>query len=348
MEIPVEAPRTKADKDKAADQAISAIEKAYGKGSVFTSHRNAGIQMPHIATGIWTLDNFVLGVGGAPRGRICEFYGPESSGKTTLALQIIGQAQRAGGRGALIDAENAHDPQWAEINGVNTRELLVSQPDTGEEGLTICQYLVESGAFDVIVIDSVAALVPKSELEGDIGDSLPGLQARMMSQAMRILSGKVRKSQAVVIFINQIREKIGVQFGSPETTAGGRALKFYASVRLDIRKIATLKDGTEGVPYGNRVKVLAKKNKVGCPYRKMEVDLLFDRGFNVHGDLLDSASSSGIIEKSGAWYSFQNERMGQGRINAIEALMNNGEWELAIRKALQEQRDKELAAVAAE
>lgn len=347
MDIPIEAPRTKAEKDKAAELAITSIEKAYGKGSVFSLHRNVGIQMPHIPTGIWSLDNFVLGVGGAPRGRILEFYGPESSGKTTLALQIVAQAQGQGGRCAFIDAENALDPQWAEVNGVNTKTLTVSQPDTGEEGLTIAQILIESGAYDVIVIDSVAALVPKAELEGEIGDSLPGLQARMMSQAMRILSGKVRKSQGVVIFINQIREKIGVMFGSPETTTGGKALKFYASVRLDIRKVATLKDGKEGVPYGNRVKITAKKNKVGSPYRVMEVDLLFNRGFNVQGDLLDSAASSGIIDKSGAWYSFHDERMGQGRDNAVEALMNNGKWEESIKQELQEKRNKELAATAA-
>lgn len=348
MEIPVEAPRTVAEKNKAADNAIAAIEKAYGKGAVFSLRRNSNVAMPHIPTGIWTLDTFVLGVGGAPRGRILEFYGPESSGKTTLALQIIAEAQRRGGRGAVIDAENALDPMWAEINGVNTKDLLVSQPDTGEEGLTICQYLVESGAFDVIIIDSVAALVPKAELEGDIGDSLPGLQARMMSQAMRMLSGKVRRSQAVVIFINQIRDKIGVMFGSPETTAGGRALKFYASVRLDVRKISTLKDGKDGVPYGNRVKISAKKNKVGAPYRVMEVDLMFDRGFNIQGDLLDSAASSGIIERSGAWYSFNGERIGQGRDKAVETVMNDGKIEEAIRQALQKKRDEQLAGQPAE
>lgn len=345
MDIPIELPRTAAEKSKASYDAIIRIEKEYGKGSVFNLHRNTGIQMPHISTGIWTLDTFVLGIGGVPRGRILEFFGPESSGKTTLALQIVAQAQRLGGRCAVVDAENALDPQWAEVNGVNTKTLTVSQPDTGEEGLTIAQYLIESGAYDVVVVDSVSALVPRAELEGDIGDSNVGLQARLMSQSMRILSGKVRRSQTVVIFINQIREKIGVMFGSPETTSGGRALKFYASVRLDIRKTAVLKDGKDGVPYGNRVKITAKKSKISAPYRVMEIDLLFNRGFNVQGDLLDSAVGSGIIDRSGAWYSFHGERIGQGRDNAVEFVMNDGRIEEAVRSELQKKRDEQLEAV---
>jgi recombination protein RecA len=324
MELSVELPRTAGEKEKAIEQAVAGIEKEHGKGSVFALGKSTGIIMPHVPTGVYSLDHHVLGIGGFPRGRVVEIFGPESSGKTTIALTTVAAAQRAGGRAAYVDPENALDPSWAGKLGVDTKNLLVSQPDTGEEALDITERFVESGAFDVIVVDSVSALVPKAELEGDFGDSLPGLQARLMSQAMRKLGSKVRRSQCVLIFINQIRERIGVMFGSPETTSGGRALKFFASVRLDIRKTGILKEGE--TPYGNSTKIKAVKNKVGTPYREALVELLFAGnriGFNREGDLLEQAAKIGLVEKTGSWYNFKGERLGQGLKNASEFIANN-------------------------
>lgn len=340
MELSVELPHTKIEKDKAVALALSGIEKEHGKGAVFSLGHAAGIEMPHIPSGIFSLDHHVLGIGGFPRGRIVEMYGIESGGKTTLALKLVSSAQRAGGRCAYIDAENALSPQWAEMNGVNIKDLLVGQPDSGEEALDIVERLLESGAFDVIIVDSVSALVPKAELEGDFGDSLPGLQARLMSQGMRKLTSRVRKSQCVLLFINQIREKIGVQWGSPETTSGGRALKFFASVRLDIRKTGILKDGE--TPYGNSVKIKAIKNKVGTPYRETIVELRFvdERpGFNEEADLIEQAAKFGLVEKKGAWYSYLGSNIGQGLQNSIEWMISNGKT-YEIRKALIEHIEK--------
>jgi recombination protein RecA len=323
MEIPTELPRTKTEKIKAAEDAAFQIEKKYGDGSVFDMMEQSKIIMPHIPSGIFTLDNYVMGIGGVPKGRVLEFFGPESSGKTTLALQIIASSQKEGGLCSVIDVESALDPSWVATNGVDMKALTVSQPDSGEEALDIAAILIDSGAYSVIVIDSVAALVPKAELAGDIGDSHMGLQARMMSQGLRILSSKVRRSGTVLIFINQLRDKIGISWGSPEVTSGGRALKFYASLRLDIRRISTLKDGD--VAYGNRVRIKCVKNKVGPPYRECEVDLLFKSGFSVTGDLFDAAVSKKVIEQSGAWFAYKGERLGQGKKNAIELLLTTPE-----------------------
>jgi len=307
---------------KAANQVFGKVEEKYGKGAIFSMAKQLCIPMPHIPTGIWSVDHDLLGIGGVPRGRIIEIFGPEASGKTTLALRIVGAAQAADELAAYIDAENSVDPKWASTNGVNVKALMISQPDSGEEALGILDMLVESAAFGVIIVDSVAALVPQAELDGEIGDANVGLQARLMSQAMRMLRSKINKSKTVVIFINQIREKIGVMFGSPETTTGGRALKFYSSVRLDMRRIGAIKDGSgDDAPIiGNRTRIKAVKNKVGTPFREVEMDLLFDRGLDVTGNLLDNAVDCSIIERSGAWHSFQNERLGQGRRNAIDAL----------------------------
>ena len=318
-EIPIELPKTKAEKLTAADIVLCDIEKKYGLNAVFNMAKVAKITMPHIATGIWSLDNLVIGIGGIPKGRILEFYGPEASSKTTLALRIIASAQCAGGLCAVVDAENALDPTWAAKNGVDVKALTVSQPDSGEEALDIVAMLVDSGAYSVVVVDSVAALVPKAELAGEIGDAHVGLQARLMSQGLRILSSKVRRTGTILIFINQIREKIGVTWGNPETTSGGRALKFYASLRFDMRRIGTLKDGESA--YGNRVRIKCVKNKIAPPYRETEVDLLFAGGLSIAGDLLDCAVQRKIIEQSGAWFSYQGERLGQGRKNAIDALI---------------------------
>jgi recombination protein RecA len=332
--VPVELPVTKAQKEQAAEIAAKNIETKYGKGSLFSLARRTNYVMPHISTGIYGLDYNVLGIGGAPKGRILEFYGPESSGKTTLALRIVGAAQAEGGLAAYVDVENALDPVWATKNTVDTKSLVVSQPDNGEEALDIVEMLIESGAYSVIVVDSVAALVPRAELEGEFGDSLPGLQARLMSQAMRKLSTKVSKSQAVLIFINQIREKIGVMFGSPETTSGGRALKFFASVRLDIRKADKIKEGEEIV--GHIMKVKAVKNKVGTPYKETFVDLLFKSGIDTTGNLIDCAVEAGVIEKSGAWFSYKGERLGQGKANSKEELNKNEALKSNIIKDLKE------------
>ena len=311
----------KSDRRQALDLAIAQIERQFGKGAVM--RLGAGGPLEEIATiptGALSLD-VALGVGGLPRGRVCEIFGPESSGKTTLALHVVAEAQRLGGIAAFIDAEHALDPIYARRLGVNTDELLISQPDTGEQALEIIESLVRSNAVDVIVIDSVAALVPRAELDGDMGDSLPGLQARLMSQALRKLTAAISRSGAVVIFINQIREKIGVMFGSPETTPGGRALKFYASVRLDIRRMDAIKQGTESV--GVRTKVKVVKNKLAPPFREAEFDVIYGEGVSKSGTVLDAGVEQGLIEKSGTWYTYKNERIGQGRENAKKWLQEN-------------------------
>jgi len=311
----------KSDRRQALELAISTIERQFGKGSVM--RLGAGGPLEEIAvipTGALSLD-VALGVGGLPRGRIVEIYGPESSGKTTLALHVVAEAQRLGGIAAFIDAEHALDPIYARKLGVNIDELLISQPDTGEQALEIAETLVRSNAVDVIVIDSVAALVPRAELDGDMGDSLPGLQARLMSQALRKLTAAIARSGCVVVFINQIREKIGVMFGNPETTTGGRALKFYASVRLDIRRQDAIKQGTESI--GVRTKVKVVKNKLAPPFREAEFDVLYGEGISKSGTILDAGVEQGIIEKSGTWYTYKTERIGQGRENARKWLQEN-------------------------
>ncbi|MCE5230816.1 recombinase RecA [bacterium] len=304
------------------DVALSQIEKNYGKGAIMRFGDWGMQDIAVISTGSISLD-LALGVGGVPRGRIVEVFGPESSGKTTLALHIVANAQKNGGLAAYIDAEHAVDPVYTQKIGVNLDELLISQPDSGEQALDICEQLIRSNSLDVIVVDSVAALVPKAEIEGEMGDSFMGLQARLMSQAMRKLTGALSRSKTTLIFINQIREKIGVMFGNPETTTGGHALKFYASVRLDIRRIGALKDGDQNI--GNRVRVKVVKNKCAPPFRLAEFDILFGEGISYEGDLLDLASLHKIIDKSGAWYSFQGERIGQGRENARLYLRQNKE-----------------------
>ena len=312
----------KNDRRQALDLALSQIERQFGKGAVM--RLGAGRPLEEIAvvpTGAIVLD-VALGVGGLPRGRISEIYGPESSGKTTLALHVVAEAQRLGGTAAFIDAEHALDPVYAKKLGVNTDELLIAQPDTGEQALEIAETLVRSNAVDVIVVDSVAALVPRAELDGDMGDSLPGLQARLMSQALRKLTAAIARSGTVMIFINQIREKIGVMFGSPETTTGGRALKFYASIRMDVRRIETLKQGTDAT--GSRTKVKVVKNKLAPPFREAEFDMIFGEGISKTGTILDAGVEQGIIEKSGTWFSYKGERIGQGRENAKKWLQENG------------------------
>ncbi|MDA0772070.1 MAG: recombinase RecA [Cyanobacteria bacterium] len=309
--------QSKTDKLKTLTATLAQIDKNFGKGSVMRLGDKPPIQIDVIPTGAITLD-ICLGIGGIPRGRIIEIYGPESSGKTTLALSICAQAQKKGGIAAIVDAEHALDPVYAKALGVNTDDLLVSQPDTGEQALEITEHLVRSAAVDVIVIDSVAALVPKAEIDGEMGDSLPGLQARLMSQALRKLTAIAAKTNTTIIFINQIRYKIGVMFGSPETTSGGNALKFYSSVRMDIRRIETLKKDGEG--YGNRVKVKVVKNKVAPPFRLAEFDIIFGQGINTHGAIFDSAVDMDIVKKAGAWYSYNGEKIGQGRDNSIIAL----------------------------
>jgi len=308
-------------KAKALELAIAQIDRQFGKGSIMRLGDNYIRTMDNvISTGCLSLD-VALGVGGIPRGRVIEIYGPESSGKTTLALHIVAEAQKAGGFAAFIDAEHAVDPDYSKRLGVNTEELLISQPDSGEQALEICETLVRSGALHVIVIDSVAALVPRAELEGDMGDSHMGLQARLMSQALRKLTGTVSRSNTTVIFINQIREKIGVMFGNPETTPGGRALKFYASIRLEIRRITTIKDGAEMV--GSRVRVRVVKNKVAPPFKKSEFDIMYGQGISYVGDIIDLAVEGNIVEKTGAWYSYDDMKIGQGRENAKSFLTEN-------------------------
>ncbi|HIA94513.1 MAG TPA: recombinase RecA [Candidatus Marinimicrobia bacterium] len=312
---------TETKKTKALELAITQIDRQFGKGSIMRLGDNYVPTMENvISTGCLSLD-VALGVGGVPRGRVVEIYGPESSGKTTLALHIIAEAQKAGGFAAFIDAEHAVDPDYSKKLGVKTEELLISQPDTGEQALEICETLVRSGALHVIVIDSVAALVPRAELEGDMGDSHMGLQARLMSQALRKLTGTVSRSNTTVIFINQIREKIGVMFGNPETTPGGRALKFYSSIRMEIRRITTIKDGGEMV--GSRVRVKVVKNKVAPPFKKSEFDIMYGQGISYVGDIIDLAVEGNIVEKTGAWYSYDDMKIGQGRENAKSFLTEN-------------------------
>jgi recombination protein RecA len=309
------------NRDKAIEMAVSQIEKQFGKGAIMRLGREPRVdRIPSISTGSLTLD-IALGIGGVPRGRVVEIFGPESSGKTTLALHIISQAQKAGGAAAFIDAEHALDVYYAERLGVNIDDLLVSQPDTGEQALDIAETLVRSGAIDIVVIDSVAALVPKAEIDGDMGDSHVGLQARLMSQALRKLTAAVSKSKCQLLFINQMREKIGVMFGNPETTPGGRALKFYSSVRLDIRRIGAVKDGSDVV--GNRTRVKVVKNKVAPPFKQAEFDILYNEGISVEGEIIDLASDLGILERAGTWYSFGEERLGQGRENVRIFLKEN-------------------------
>jgi len=309
---------TVADRKSALDMALSKIEKQFGKGSIMKlGEAHASMNVETVSTGSLSID-IALGVGGFPKGRIIEIYGPESSGKTTVALHAIAQVQKIGGQAAFIDAEHALDPAYAKNLGVNIDEMLISQPDTGEQALEIAEALVRSGAVDIVVIDSVAALVPKAEIEGDMGDSHVGLQARLMSQALRKLGGAISKSGAIVIFINQIREKIGVMFGNPETTTGGRALKFYASVRLEVRKAETLKQGNDMV--GNRTKIKVVKNKVAPPFKQAEVDIMFGEGISRVGEIVDIGTELEIIQKSGAWYSYNEERLGQGKENAKQYL----------------------------
>ncbi len=309
------------ERAKAVELALSQIEKQFGKGSIVRlGSREALVPISVISTGSISFDA-ALGVGGVPRGRVIEVFGPESSGKTTITLQIIAEAQRNGGLAAFVDAEHALDPMYAKKLGVDVDNLLVSQPDSGEQALEITEALVRSGAIDVLVVDSVAALVPKAELDGEMGDSHMGLQARLMSQALRKLTGTVSKSRTSLIFINQIREKIGVMFGNPETTTGGRALKFYSSVRVDIRRIAAIKEGD--VVTGNRTKVKIVKNKVAAPFREAEFDILYGEGISREGDVLDLAVANNIVEKSGAWYSYSGERIGQGRENTRNFLKEN-------------------------
>lgn len=310
------------EKKKALEMALSQIERQFGKGSVMKLGENTNLSVSTIPTGCLDLD-IALGTGGFPRGRIVEIYGPESSGKTTVALHAIAEAQKAGGTAAFIDAEHALDPVYAQKLGVNIEELYVSQPDTGEQALEIAEALVRSGAIDIIVVDSVAALVPKAEIEGEMGDSHVGLQARLMSQALRKLSGAISKSKTLAIFINQLREKVGVMFGSPETTPGGRALKFYASVRLDVRRTETLKQGQDMV--GNRTKVKVVKNKIAPPFKVAEFDIMYGEGISKEGCILDIGANVDIVSKSGAWYSYENERLGQGRENAKQFLKENPE-----------------------
>ncbi len=318
------------EKTQALESAIMQIEKQFGKGSIMRlGDDSSRVQIPSISTGSLELD-IALGIGGVPRGRVTEIYGPESSGKTTLSLHIIAEAQKAGGVAAFVDAEHALDPKYSRKLGVNTDELLVSQPDTGEESLEITEALVRSGAIDIIVIDSVAALVPKAEIDGEMGDAHMGLQARLMSQALRKLTGIISKSKTSVIFINQIRHKIGVMFGSPETTTGGNALKFYSSVRLDIRRIETLKSGEDAI--GNRVRVKVVKNKVAPPFRQAEFDIMYDSGISRVGGILDLGVKFDIIKKAGTWYSYGEERIGQGRENAKSYLVENHSAALDVEK----------------
>ena len=308
------------DKNKALDAALSQIERAFGKGSIMKLGANSALEIESISTGSLGLD-IALGIGGLPRGRVIEIYGPESSGKTTLALQTIAEAQKRGGICAFVDAEHALDPVYARKLGVKIDDLLISQPDTGEQGLEIADTLVRSGAVEVLVIDSVAALTPRAELEGEMGDQLPGLQARLMSQALRKLTGSISKTNCMVIFINQIRMKIGVMFGSPETTTGGNALKFYASVRLDIRRIGAIKDRDEVV--GNQTRVKVVKNKVAPPFKQVEFDIMYGEGISKVGELIDLGVTAGVVEKSGSWFSYNGERIGQGRENAKTFLRQN-------------------------
>ena len=325
---------TDSNKQRALAAALAQIERQFGKGSMMRLGDHEQVAIPAISTGSLGLD-VALGIGGLPRGRVVEIYGPESSGKTTLTLQVIAEAQKVGGTCAFIDAEHALDPIYAEALGVDTDELLVSQPDTGEQALEICDMIVRSGAVDIVVIDSVAALTPKAEIEGEMGDTHVGLQARLMSQALRKMTANIKNSNTMVIFINQIRMKIGVMFGSPETTTGGNALKFYASVRLDIRRIGAVKEGEEVTGNETRVKVV--KNKVAPPFRQTEFQILYGVGINRYGEIIELGVQQGLIEKSGAWYSYQGDRVGQGRKNASDFLRDNPEVCAEIDGKLREQ-----------
>ena len=329
----------KEDKDKSLDKVLSDIEKQFGKGSIMKLGDNKHLKVDVVSSGCLSLD-IALGVGGYPKGRIIEIYGPESSGKTTFALQAIAEHQKLGGRAAFIDAEHALDPVYAERLGVNIDELLLSQPDTGEQALEICEALVRSEALSIVVIDSVAALVPQAEIDGEMGDSHVGLQARLMSQALRKLSGTINKTQTTCIFINQLREKVGVMFGNPETTPGGRALKFYASIRLDIRRNEQLKMG-DGV-VGNRTTIKVVKNKVAPPFKTAVVDIMYGEGVSHEGEILDLATEAGIVEKSGAWYSHQGEKLGQGKENVKLLLKDNVELKEEIEKKVREYFDIDL------
>jgi recombination protein RecA len=327
------------ERTKAIDIAVGQIEKQFGKGSIMRlGQRNAIAPIEFISTGSISID-YALGVGGLPRGRVIEIFGPESSGKTTLALQVIAEAQKTGGMAAFVDAEHALDAQYAQKLGVDLENLLVSQPDNGEQALEIVEVLIRSNSVDVVVVDSVAALVPKAEIEGEMGEAQMGLQARLMSQALRKLTGVVSKSKTTLVFINQLREKIGVMFGNPETTTGGRALKFYASVRIDIRRIASIKDGDQVVGGRTRVKVV--KNKVAPPFREAEFDIMYGEGISREGDLLDLSVEKRIVEKSGAWFAFNGDRLGQGRENAKQFLKDNPE----IRQILEDRIRRELGLV---
>ena len=322
------------NRQKALDEALKKIERNYGKGSVMKLGEKVDTQISTVPSGSLALD-VALGVGGYPRGRIIEVYGPESSGKTTVALHAIAEVQKKGGVAAFIDAEHALDPKYAAALGVDIDELLLSQPDTGEQGLEIADALVSSGAVDIVVIDSVAALVPRAEIEGELGDSHMGLQARLMSQALRKLSGSINKTKTIAIFINQVREKIGIMFGNPETTPGGRALKFYATIRLEVRRAEQIKSGTEIM--GNRTKIKVVKNKVAPPFRTAEVDIMYGEGISQVGEIIDMASEKDIVNKSGAWYAYKGERIGQGRENAKKFLTEHPEMRAEIEKLVRDE-----------
>lgn len=321
------------EKDKALELAIAQIEKQFGKGSIMKLGENAKLNIESIPTGALPLD-IATGIGGVPKGRIIEIFGPESSGKTTVALHIVAESQKRGGIAAFIDAEHALDPGYAKKLGVSIEDLIISQPDTGEQGLEIAEALVRSGAVDVIVVDSVAALVPKAEIDGDMGDSHVGLQARLMSQALRKLAGAISKSNTVAIFINQLREKVGIMFGNPEVTTGGRALKFYSSMRLDVRRIESLKKGDE--VYGNRTRVKVVKNKVAPPFKQAEFDIIYGKGISKEGCILDMAVEANVVNKAGAWYSYESNRIGQGRENSKEFLLANPQLMEEIEKKVRE------------
>ncbi|GEL13782.1 recombinase A [Lapidilactobacillus concavus DSM 17758] len=323
----------KDERQAALDVALKKIEKNYGKGAIMRMGDKVDTQISTVSTGSLALDN-ALGVGGYPRGRIVEVYGPESSGKTTVALHAVAEVQKNGGTAAYIDAENAMDPAYATALGVNIDDLLLSQPDTGEQGLEIADALVTSGAIDILVVDSVAALVPRAEIEGEMGDSHVGLQARLMSQALRKLSGSINKTKTIAIFINQIREKVGIMFGNPETTPGGRALKFYATVRLEVRRAEQIKDGTDII--GNRVKIKVVKNKVAPPFKVALVDIMYGHGISRTGELVDMAAEKEIVKKSGSWYSYNDERIGQGRENAKQYLEDHPDTEAEIRRKVRD------------
>jgi recombination protein RecA len=328
------------ERDKALEAALGQIEKQYGKGSVMRMGESLSMNIESISTGALALD-IALGIGGLPRGRVVEIFGPESSGKSTLALHVVAEAQRNGGICAYIDAEHAMDPVYSRAIGVDIDELLISQPDTGEQALEIADMLIRSGAIDVIVIDSVAALTPRAEIEGEMGDSHPGLQARLMSQALRKLTGTLSKSNTIAVFINQLREKIGITYGSPEVTSGGRALKFYSSVRLDIRRVESIKDGAEFV--GNRTRVKVVKNKVSPPFKQAEFDIVYGKGISREGSVLDVAVDFGVVKKSGAWYTYEGEQLGQGRENVKEFLRATPELMVELNERIRSQLANEVA-----